>query len=411
MPNLFLFSISECSNRLIDCESVYHRHLLLQRRIDSRYYNSSKLREELTDAIQAKDSLLFRHILAYWNPFKSDITLLKQLLDLAIKNQCGCCAKAIAWQITRLFLKEVSVPECCDIWPGFRCACKFWNARHGEDSIYFCSPDVVIIVEVSAQVNECEPNSFYGIPIRYEKQIHKSQEGKLITEKITSLQNQDPEWVSKVTGIDGSRAKHYFAQHRKLSVISPSPIKSQGYPIKQIIVKEPCIQLYCRLKGYIPVGEAHFPYEIDGIPTDILQGYAELLVEDIRIGSEVGRLGGKSGTLGGFVRYLGKDAFLTCAHVIIDKEYLVTKENRQKIHENTINVYYINQGSPPGTNALPCGELINFAFPPDESDGTTVDAAIIQLDKTCVKINPQNMVFDQNSIARSITDMGKISYV
>lgn len=329
---------------------------------------------------------------------------------MSIKNQCTSCASAIAWKITRLFLKEMSLTVCNDIWPGFRCNCKNNDVQQWIDPVIFCSSDVVIIVEVNEiETNWIQANSFHGIPVKYEKQIGQSQEGKLITEKITRLQSEDPDWLSKVTGIDGSKAKHYFAQHRKLSVISPSPIKSQDYPVEQMFVKEPCIQLYCRLKGYIPVGEAHFPSEIDDIPTDILQGYAELLVEDIKIGSGVGVLGGKSGTLGGFVRFFGEDAFLTCAHVIIDKEYLVTRKNRLRIHDNPITVYYINQGSPPGTGALPCGKLKYIAFPPDTGEGSTVDAAIIQLDTSCVKINQRNVVLDAIGVPGSIADMGKIT--
>lgn len=400
------FHISDRKTRLIDFESLFNRHLLLQNRMNNKHFDFNKIAEELTVAIQQKNSLLFRHILAYWNLFKSDITFLKQLLELSIKNQFACCAKAVAWKITRLFLKEVSVPECCDIWPGFKCTCNNWNARHGEYSIEFCSPDVVIIVEVNAKANQCEPNSFYGIPIRYEKQIGNSQEGKLITEKITGLQSEYPGWVSKGTGIESSKAKQYFAQHRKLSVISPSPIKSRGYPFKQDFIKGSCIQLYCRLKGYIPVGETHYPSEIDGITTDILQGYAEMLVEDIRIGSEVGRKDGKTGTLGGFVRYLGKDAFLTCAHVIIEKKNLVTKENRQKIHDKTIHVYYKNQGTDPA-HALPCGKLVAFAFPPDNSEGVHVDAAIVKLNKSHVKINPQKVLLAENGSYIPITEIGE----
>ncbi|VDI73711.1 Hypothetical predicted protein, partial [Mytilus galloprovincialis] len=381
----------DCQNRLVECESLYNRHLLLKTRVDNRYYQLNKVKEELIDAIQHKDSLLLRHILAYWNLFNSDISFLKQMIELSIKTQCACCAKAIAWKITRLFMKEVTVSEYCDIWPGFRCACKKEYVLHGGESFKFCSSDVVIIVEVNEiETNLIQENSFHGIPVKYEKQIGQSQEGKLITEKITRLQSEDSELVSRGKGIESSEAKRYFAQHRKLSVISSSPLQSRGYPSKQDFIEEPCIQLYCRLKGYIPVGEAHFPSRIDGIPTDILQGYAELLVEDIRIGSEVGTVTGRTGTLGGFVRYHGKDAFLTCAHVIIDWEYLVTKGKRYRVHENKLHVSYINQGSAPGTTSKLCGELASFAFAPDKSDGTTVDAAIIQLDDTMVKLDHQN---------------------
>lgn len=409
----FRFLISDYIKRLIEFDGLYNRHLLLQERIDKKYFQFNKITEELKDAILHKDLLLFRHILAYWNVVNNDdMQFLKKILKISIKNQCTSCASAIAWKITRLFLKEMSLTVCNDIWPGFRCNCENNDVQQWIDPVIFCSSDVVIIVEINdIETNWMQANSFHGIPVKYEKQIGQSQEGKLITEEITRLQSEDPDFVSRGKGIEGSVAKGYFAQHRKLSVISPSPIKSKGYPLKQEFDKAPCIQLYCRLKGYIPVGEAHLPSEIDGIQTDVLQGYAELLAEEIRIGSEVGFVCERSGTLGGFVRYFGEDAFLTCAHVIVDKKFLVTKTNRPNIHKVPITVHYVNQGSPCGTTDDPCGVLKYIAFPPDASESISVDAAIIQLDKSCVTINPEKVILDGNGIFGSRTYFGMLIYV
>lgn len=188
-----------------------------------------------------------------------------------------------------------------------------------------------------------------------------------------------------VKGLSKDIAEELFASHSKLCLISNSPIKSKKYlksnKSKQCgkshveHVKEPCIQLFCRKKRIIPVGEAHFPRSINSVPTDVLEGYPRMLVQQVTIGSEVGPHNGRTGTLGGFVKFHGKDAFLTCAHVIVDRKYLVSNANRGDIHDNPISVYCKH----PGGGEFRCGKLVNYVFPPEIYEGSSVDAAIIKL--------------------------------
>ena len=106
-----------------------------------------------------------------------------------------------------------------------------------------------------------------------------------------------------------------------------------------------CIALYCRGKGFLPCGEEAFPTDIDGIPTDIREGYFTLggkrrnrdlkrsgeRHENLRIGVEIyankfqdGKSTGSQGTLGGFVNLEGgRIGFLTCAHVIFTTNELL----------------------------------------------------------------------------------------
>ncbi|CAC5373637.1 unnamed protein product [Mytilus coruscus] len=86
-----------------------------------------------------------------------------------------------------------------------------------------------------------------------------------------------------------------------------------------------------------------------------------MLVQQVTIGSEVGPQNGRTGTLGGFVKFHGKDAFLTCAHVIVDRKYPVSNAYRADIHENPISVYCKH----PGGGEFSCGKLVSYVFPPE----------------------------------------------
>jgi hypothetical protein len=71
-------------------------------------------------------------------------------------------------------------------------------------------------------------------------------------------------------------ADDLFKKHSNLNVILPSLMKSVGYMSSKHDIKiKPCIALYVSVKGCIPLNETLFEKEIDGFPTDDLEGELE----------------------------------------------------------------------------------------------------------------------------------------
>jgi hypothetical protein len=66
-----------------------------------------------------------------------------------------------------------------------------------------------------------------------------------------------------------------------------------------------CIQLYCKQKGILPLGENHFPDSIHGVPTDVIDGEA-CFIFNMRIGDKIGQQS-TVGILGGFINHLGSE--------------------------------------------------------------------------------------------------------
>lgn len=376
---------------------AFKRFLQKHQNLNENPYDMESLVEWFTESIRPLEhgtldinvGLDCRYFLCHFDNDNHDYMKgLHSLLKSAIASQSYNCAKAIAWKLTRQFVKSFEKKQFYDVWPGFICVCKDKFERLKDYQI--CSSDIVIVVEVYAIEDVFpRPTAFQDIPITYKVVKGYSPEASLISKEIDQYQKvEDKVCAVKVSN---EQAEDFFSAHSKLCLITKSPLRSKGYRRKkQTFVKEPCVQLFCRAKGIIPVGEKHFPTSIESIATDVLEGYPQLLVRKIHIGGVVGTSRAGTGTLGGFVKYHGENALLTCAHVVLGREFLGPNAKRSEIHDNPILVYCKN---PDEQEEFQCGKLVNYVFPPERSEGSSVDAAIIKL--------------DQNVDATDITSHGK----
>lgn len=188
--------------------------------------------------------------------------------------------------------------------------------------------------------------------------------------------------------------------HSNISMIIPT-----AYRIKQgKILAHVCIAIYCRGKGVIPLQESLFPNNLDGVDIDVREGYctfgmrnAELLNshdyhEKLRIGVEIGWPGGAQGTLGGFIKLqTGQMLFLTCAHVVINFNCLVSSENyRFSTHNRCSTCSNFNVWQPPRISFKPAvGEVCNAVFKYNQPYTTSVDAAFVGItDQNRIPIDP-----------------------
>lgn len=248
--------------------------------------NIAEIRQGMAFPYKINDGMVCRFILSHMNEFdNNDMKGLYLALHEAVKCQASNNAKVIAWKLTRLFVKTLSKKQYYDIWPGFICVCK--EESNTPRPFCFCSRHIAIVVEVFdiEDVNP-RPSSFCDIPIAYRIVNGYSNEANLISKKIDQLDGRQNQ-LRTAKGVPNDIAEQLFASHSKLCLISSSPIKSKKYvksnkskPCGKShvgYVEEPCIQLFCREKRIIPVGEAHFPRSINSVPTDVLEGYPRML--------------------------------------------------------------------------------------------------------------------------------------
>ena len=326
------------------------------------------LTHALVDASRQQFSILCRWLMA--NIHNRGVTNkeMELALDIAFKNLDKDTAKAISWCITKTFYKtfQVNLSHCFDVYPGLRCQC----LNKGQNTNTLCSNDKLIIITAGTEVKDL-PAEYKGFKINIMGVQGKSTE-KSESETLSALlsQNYTDSYHIKVN-ISNSTAKKLFDSHSNLALICPSVHRSFSFARKHEVKNEFCIQLYCKLKGILPLGEIHFPDSIHGIPTDVIDGEA-CFISTLRIGDKIGPHT-IAGTLGGFVKYLDEfECFLTCAHVMYDVQTLLGSSSNFQLPG--ARVYNHTSGS-----EIACGKVIWRTFDHDDKFRTSVDAALVVL--------------------------------
>lgn len=152
------------------------------------------------------------------------------------------------------------------------------------------------------------------------------------------------------------------------------------------------------------MGEAHFPNEVNGIDTTIAEGHVKFMAK-IKIGDSIG-LSQPSGTLGGFLKTNGFNAFLTCAHCVYNKETLIAG-NKSERHKSKTQVFCFDNSN----MNVESGFVIKEAFDYDNKNDTSVDAAVIALDEKKAVIDQNDILNDKSLFPRSVNYLGNICLI
>lgn len=212
---------------------------------------------------------------------------------------------------------------------GTACSCNKVDERKYERMREQQNPLFIIETDDDSKTIKVE-EKFHGFLIKVvtNNTLRKNESRSIEQNKILETQ-QRLERVPKFV------AKRLFKKHSNLTMVCPTAYKSNGFGTdKFVIEKIDCINLFCRSKGIVPIGEHHFPLEINGTPTHVLEG-TSYLTSAVHIGDKIYNSNQETGTLGGFVKYYGIDTFLTCAHVIFGKSNIAdikTKDIHFKCH-------------------------------------------------------------------------------
>ncbi|CAC5395262.1 unnamed protein product [Mytilus coruscus] len=129
--------------------------------------------------------------------------------------------------------------------------------------------------------------------------------------------------------------------------------------------------------GAIPIGENHFPVELQGILTDVIEGFPRFCSNKLRIGDSVTNTRLK-GSLGGFCRFYGREAFLTCAHTMMDWETLLSTGQK---HHTQLESVHLSTGDKILNETLLCGKVVNHSFTHHNPQKISTDVAVVELDK------------------------------
>lgn len=337
------------------------------------YSSDINIESELQNSIESNCFNLCRYILLKSN--KSVICpLLADVLDRAINTRRRDTIKIVTNRIIKEFYqmhKEV-LDKKTSMWIGIECACETTKAEGYIDCLCSSSKPKIIIERYLSKFEDSsieKPFSSFSTKI-IDFIEPQSTEASIVANRI--LETSETQLIEG--NIPGKIAKVLFKEHSNLSIIYPSSMRSKGFknPGSHKIEKFDCINLVCKVKGVIPVGETHFPLEIEGVQTDVLEGATHLL-GTLRIGDVVENMNTQStGTLGGFVKYYGINAFLTCAHVVFGNEnvHSITKE---EIHHASCHMMSgINSSDP--TECI----LIRHVFKNNNTNPseTSIDAAL-----------------------------------
>lgn len=271
------------------------------------HYEQYLDQEILLVAVENKLSFVCRWLLSHM--YDEDESIVRSLCK-SFEMGNNDTTKALAWKVTRQFYKkyqDILDKNAMDIYPAYKCEC------HNASTEKICLPTSkkLIAIEWNSNFLPNIPSTFLNFEITifsYDDICNSNNEEEGEMKDILSEINKQfgsTSYSLLMPQIDGKIASTMFKQHRHLSLIYPSPMKSTNYSLGHRVLKTQCIQLFCQRKGYIPLGEIHFQAEIKDIPTDILQGHGYFASTTLRVGNKVGTQT-TCGTLGGFYRIEGK---------------------------------------------------------------------------------------------------------
>ncbi|CAC5377529.1 unnamed protein product [Mytilus coruscus] len=336
--------------------------------------SQSVLRRSLVNASENKLSILCRWLLINIRNKGVSNKDIEKAMDIALNNLDRFTARAVSWCITKTFYRTflVYLRNAYEVYPGLRCEC---HAK-GNTTNPLCSKQTLIIILTEQQLKGL-PQRYKGFKIEIHNinDINSPSEGMKLSNQLSKIDSSSHLKVN----ISKEKAENLFYRHTNLSLICASVHRSFSFQKKHLIKAEICIQFYCKRKGILPLGEQHFPDSIHGIPTDVIEGTA-LMLSKLHIGDKIGPQT-STGTLGGFVKYLGFDCFLTCAHVMYDLQTLLSSSADFALLPGAKAYSHMTQG------LVDCGTVIWRTFDHDDKLKTSIDAALVLLQNTTIDPN------------------------
>lgn len=363
------------------------------------------LEEILLTAVVNKLSFVCRWLL---NHFQYGDECIVQVLSKSFEVGNNEIIKTLAWKVTRQFYmrhKQILEDKATDIYPAYKCGCH--NACTKQ--VCLLTGKKIIAIEWKGKDRFGMPAAFFYFEVKLFNFDDVCKTGNTATGEMKEIMSKITDNIGSSTRslympeIDGKIASTMFEQHRNLSLICPSLMKSTNYGFSHKVSQTHCIQLFCKRKGYIPLGEKHFPSIIQGHPTDVLQGQSYLASNPLRIGDKI-CTDTKCGTLGGFYRIAGTfECFLTCAHVLHSLSTLLKSKDDPSINDRKIEVFL-------DSSKRHCGNALRWVFNHDDPNKTSVDAGVVMIKQTDFFIDTNDIVRDIHGAPHPASSLSILFY-
>ncbi|CAG2236694.1 unnamed protein product [Mytilus edulis] len=304
-----------------------------------------------------------------------------------------------------------------NVWIGVECTCdKAFKNQY--ESVPCRKADLTFVIEknILDTSDSKFPKRFLGFQTLYvDTRSSRGDEAATISEEMMKCLEKTLEKTPNK--VPGTLAKKMFKRHSNLTMVCPSVFKSKGFMSGSANLQAiNCVQLFCKKKGMIPIGEFHFPLALDGTPTDVLEGTSQFL-SAVHIGDKIYNKKGQTGTLGGFVQYYGIDTFLTCSHVIFGKNLLKlqNKDIHCKCHRisnkdelEPVECVLIRHSLKYDTQEKPMeveGENNKPAVLQANPEETSIDAALflVQTPENCLSSVPRDVLTRRSASATAGT--------
>ena len=259
--------------------------------------------------------------------------------QFGLKRICSRCTTS------SLFLKEICEGICNYIKSKSERIVDVWAATVYSKGNPTCSDDIVFVVLTTDTESVNEEN--FSTYQRHISKVEETRQSKEITRKEyeNPLTSEEKEKVEKCLRKNG---KLLMDSHSNLTRVTASWFtEDKSNTENSSIKRELCIALYVHIKGYIPLGEKHFPSEIAGFPVVVREGIFTLCRganeyhQNVKMGCAIG--GERIGTLGAFIEFENDTNLygLTCAHVVFgDTKLRTVLEKGTIFFDNTIETVY-----------------------------------------------------------------------
>ncbi|XP_062577094.1 uncharacterized protein LOC134238966 [Saccostrea cucullata] len=233
--------------------------------------------------------------------------------------------------------------------------------------------DTLVVVTNSSKPKNIHMRTFVGLGLVVRGENEFSEESK----EMLQFENKCADLLNMK--LSPETVKSLLRSHNNITIISASCVRSKGFGTKENkIYHTPCILLCCPVKGIIPAEELPFPSTLEGHEVDIREATCMFAANDepLCVGDEIRSANsGSMGTLGGFVDLQGgcSKGLITCAHVVFKPGELRLKDfgKLKKFHRVYTEIT--------DENGSHIGVVERAVFKDDKYDGTSVDAALIEI--------------------------------
>ncbi|XP_053389218.1 uncharacterized protein LOC123533163, partial [Mercenaria mercenaria] len=216
---------------------------------------------------------------------------------------------------------------------------------------------------------------------------HYNEEGKYVMHSRKSAENRlSASQSEKIRNVIDLYADTLMQNHRYISVITGGGVRSVGFATgNEEIIPEACVVVYVLIKGKIPLDEEKIPKTLDGIPVDIREGGFQTSVltasdfhTNVRMGCQITSSVKPDvyGTIGGFIEHPEYGLCgITCAHVLMNEQYMHNLRQQNKSVENEIVYQPDNKHE-----KRRLGPIKEVAYKAGGSGVPGIDLAVFQID-------------------------------